>query len=461
MARHAGHFVGRSREIGQIRTALDQPNASIIRVDGMRGIGKSALVARALEEVHHLSLTVPALPEPLQLATLHSRLVEANQGSPPREGETGWTELFADAAQKARPGGPPFALVLDDAHRLDEARARYLDPLVAALRSARAERRPFHIVLVGPLERADATGELEGERLVVEPLPLRPATRLLPGRTARDRIRAYGVFGGIPRVLSAVDTDVTLETNIRRLTLESGGAFGDVAAHWLERDLQTPSRYNAILARLAHGECGWGTLHEAVPDLTSSGQLAPYLGRLETLGLVSVHRSLDAPPDSRARRYRVTDPFLAFSYRFVMHPSGAEDRIGAIRRAVDDHMHTVFPRICRQHMQHDALETLGANARELGSLWRPGPEVPVAGLLTSGAAFYGSCWWDSPRQRDDPYGALDEAVRQTRYGFGREHRLRIVFAGTPAPRWLEREAVRREQCLLIGPEALVGGGKVR
>ncbi|MDZ7780902.1 MAG: ATP-binding protein [Gemmatimonadota bacterium] len=464
MAHPSGRFVGRSREIGRIRTALDQPHASLIRIEGMRGIGKSALVARALEEGQHVSLRVPALPEPLQVARLRANLVGGDEASMSEGGNEGWPGLFAMALRRARPDGPPFAFVLDDAHRLTEARARYLEPLSAALRSAREERRPFHVVLVGPIARENGeleNDELEGDRIVVHPLPLRPATGLLPGRTARDRIRAYSVFGGIPRVLAAVERDVTLETNIRRLALEPDAPFENVAAHWLERDLQTPSRYNAILARLAHGECDWGTLHEAVPDLTSSGQLAPYLGRLEELGLASVRRSLDAAPNSRSRRYVVNDPFLAFCYRFVMHASGTEERLGHIRAALDEHVGTVFPRICRQHMEHDALETLGANARELGSLWSPGPEVPVAGLLASGPAFYGDCWWDQPRQRDDPFGELDRATRETRYGFGREHRLRLLFTGHAAPRWLEREAVRREQCRLIGPEALVGGGRAR
>ncbi len=107
-------------------------------------------------------------------------------------------------------------------------------------------------------------------------------------------------------------------------------------------------------------------------------------------------------------------------------------------------------------MAHDAMETLGANARESGSLWTNEYEIPAAGILTSGAAFYGACFWTAPQRGDDPLGPLDKAARETRYGFGREHRLRILFTSTPPPRWLERAVMRGEQAMLLGPDQLAG-----
>jgi uncharacterized protein len=462
MAENAGVFVGRTRELGAIRSALDSPDASIVHVEGMRGIGKSVLVARALESFDHTLFRVPPLPAPLQRRALARALLGDGSSA------LSWDELFAAALRRARVGEGSFVLVLDDVHRLDEARSRYVQPLLGALRTARADRRALHVVLVGPVSAGalpDGGESWVSERVTVAPLPIRPASRLLPGDNPRDLLRAYGILGGIPRVLAAVDPEVTLETNIRRLVLDPQGPFVDVPSLWLERDLQTPSRYNAILARLAIGECDWGDLHQSVPDLTSSGQLAPYVKRLEELGLVEVRRSLDADPGSRSRRYALTDPLVAFWYRFVLRGSatggwGAHVRLRDMRDDLDAHLTTVFPLVCRQHMAHDAIETLGANARELGSLWGTGHELPIAGILTSGAAFYGVCSWQSPVRGEDPLGALDMAARAARYGFGREHRLRLYFSSLEPPRWLQRAAVRQEQCLLIGPGALVGGGRL-
>jgi hypothetical protein len=474
-------FVGRTREIGQLRSALDSPEASILRVRGIRGVGKTALVRRALQGFDSLEFTVPPLPEPLQLDAFARALAEAvsdgggeaGAGSEARlrtweagPPHTTWDDLLGQLLVRARPGRTAFVLVLDDAHRLDEARARHMPALVRMLQRARTERRALHVLIVAPLSGDPAielASDLEADSVQVDPLPLRPATLMLPGKSPRDLLRAYSVLGGIPRVLTQVDRDLTLETNVRKLTLEPEAPFLDVPSGWLERDLQTPSRYNAILQGLARGECDWGAVRLAVPDLTSSGQLAPYVKRLEELGLVSVRRSLDAHPTSRARRYQIVDPFLAFWYRFMLPGSpearvdlSPDDRLRALRSVLDDHSATVFPGICRQHMSHDARETLGANARELGSLWGNAHEIPVAGILTSGAAFYGACAWRTPTRSEAPLDTLERAARETRYGFGREHRIRVLFTATEAPRWLQRDAVRRDQYLLIGPDALVG-----
>ncbi|MEX2470788.1 MAG: ATP-binding protein [Gemmatimonadota bacterium] len=465
-------FHGRSREIGQIRSACDTPEASLLRIDGMRGVGKSALVLKALQDFDHLIVPVPALPDPSQRMVLRRALSEPATGDAAEvvDEAPSWEELFTRAAAHARPGRPPFVLVLDDSHRLSESRARFERPLLACLHRAREEHRPFHMILVGQGTAGDGSvleddeSFADAETMTLAPLPLRAAKPMLPRGAPRDVLRAYGVLGGVPRVLQAVDRDVTLETNIRKMTLEPEAPFSDIPAQWLERDLQTPSRYNAVLARLALGECDWGALHEAVPDLTSSGQLAPYVRRLEELGLIEVRRSLDAAPASRARRYQISDPFLGFWYRFIRPlayaPPSARDRpevvVRSIRRRLDEHLEAVFPLICRQHMGHDAMETLGANARELGSLWTNEHEIPAAGILTSGAAFYGACFWRAPQRGEDPLGPLDKAARETRYGFGREHRLRILFTSTPPPRWLERAVMRGEQAILLGPDQLAG-----
>ena len=227
--------------------------------------------------------------------------------------------------------------------------------------------------------------------------------------------------------------------------------------------MQTPARYYAILTTLARGEADWGAVHAGVPDLTRSGQVAPYLSRLAELGWIRARQSLDAPARARARRYAITDPFFAFWMRFVFPlrsgraTAPTKDAYATqIRPHLDDHLARTFPLVCRQHMAHDAIETLGANARTCGSLWGRDYDVPVAGVLTSGAAFYGSCHWDPIARADAPLERLDGHLRETRFGFGRERRARLVFTGPEAPRWLQREAARRHDADLIDAADLVG-----
>ncbi len=479
------HVTGRSRELGRLRYLLDQRQPRAVRVTGLPGVGKSAIARIAMADYTGISFTCPPLPAPAQQAALDKRLEEAPSGGPSSSGflaDGSWAGTFERILRAARSAERPWVLVLDDAHRLSEARARWLEPLAEALGTATRTGVPLHVVLLGdegglptedelsdmvPPLSPPGSAERRVDTLRIGPLSLRAAADLLPGTTPHARVRAYGVFGGIPRVLSHIDPSVTVGTNVRRLLLGPNGALSDVVLNWIERSVQRPARYMSILNALSAGETDWGTLHAGVPDLTRSGQLAPYLKRLFELGHVAMRSSLDAAPRSRAQRYALADPFLAFWSRFVLpwrlgeavhlQPPPVRDHYAThVRPGIARHMETVMPRIARQHMRHDALESLGTSVRECGSLWGAEYDIPVAGILSSGAAFYGACAWAVPTPEADPLARLDREIRETRYGFGRERRLRLVFTGGRTPTWLRRMIARRPDAELIDAGALVG-----
>ena len=454
-------FLGRSRELGALRYALDQPVPQLLRVSGLPGVGKSALVRRAVESCESIVLVAPPLPAPMQLAAFRERIDTALAA------DAEWVLLFTRVVQVARSSARPVALVIDDAHRLTESRARWTGPLAQVLRDATAEEIPLHIVLVGRASELPALEGVPTHDLRVGPLPLRVAAPLLPGNEPHHVVRAYGVFGGIPRVLRQLDTSITVGTNVRRLVLDLDGSLAAAPLTWLERELQKPSRYMAIMRALAFGESDWGTIHEGVPDLTRSGQIAPYLKRLEQLGMIEVRTALDAKPGSRASRYQLSDPFLAFWFRFALpwrtqgrgheRPTPLREHYAEhIRPGIVSHMERMMPTLVRRHMERESIETVGASVRECGSLWGPEHDIPVAGTLSNGAIFYGRSAWDRPAREASPLDRLDEDVRRTRYGFGRERRLRLIFSGRPAPTWLRRETARRTDARLVEAAELLG-----
>lgn len=459
--------LGRGREIGLLRMALDRVEPSLIVVSGPPGAGKTALVRTAAADFRHVFHRAPPLPDPLQRGALAASLRRAWADAPEVAAlsvDPTWDEVLGAALGGAP--GRPTVLVVDDAHRWDQSRARFAPGLFSGLATARKLGRAAHVVLVSSEPMAPTPpgkDEPAPAHIRLGPLPFRAAAHLLPGSDPSDLLRAYAVFGGIPAHLRRLDPGTSLVTNLRHLILEPGAPLGELPLALLEAAAQTPSRYAAILAALANGEADWSAVHAGVPDLTASGQVAPYLKRLEDLGLVEVRRSLDAGPRSRGRRYRITDPFFAFWYRFVLPHrerldlGGGEELLAShIRPGLDHHVRTVFPEICRQHMTLDVMEFLGANARECGGLWGPGYDIPVAGILSSGGAFYGS----SMLAEDDDAEVLrrlDRDIRETRYGFGRERRLRVLFSPASMPAALQREAARRHDVHLVDAVALVGG----
>lgn len=482
---------GRARELGFLRSGYDSRKSAVRWVVGLPGVGKTEAVLRAASAFRFIYHRASPLSDPLQRRAFGETLrlfgdpgKEAvgggpEGGAPARrapargmpaagvpsgdESSPSWSDLF-DAVVDRAPEGSPLVVVIDDAHRWVESRARFEAGLQAGLARADATERAVHITLVAP--------EIPSSRLAPEsllpPLHLRPlsfraAWPFLPGRTAWDRLQSYTVFGGLPGILTLLNRKDALASNLRRLVLDRDAPLRDMPLTLLERYFQRPNRYAAILSALSGGEGDWGTVQAGVGDLTASGQAGPYLKRLEEVGLVESRRSLDASPRTRSRRYRVTDPFVAYWYRFILprretlgtDPTGGGNDTG-LNTELASQVGSILPEVCRSYMIFDAMEELGANARECGSLWGPGYELPVAGVLANGVPFYGLVLEPGSRTGPSALGTLDRQVRETRYGFGRERRLRILFCGGKVSPDLLRAVARREDAILVPLENLAG-----
>ena len=108
-------------------------------------------------------------------------------------------------------------------------------------------------------------------------------------------------------------------------------------------------------------------------------------------------------------------------------------------------------------MTFDAMEEFGVNARECGSLWGPGYELPVAGVLGNGTPFYGQVAQLGAESESSALAAMDGQIRETRYGFGRERCLRILFCGGRVSSDLRRNVARRDDAVLVELDSLAGG----
>jgi len=272
--------------------------------------------------------------------------------------------------------------------------------------------------------------------------------RHCPDWSPEDVIRGYCVFGSAPHLLTAVDPTRSLEFNAVRLLLTPDGAGFEHPVRLLREHFQTPGRYGAVLAALGQGARTWKDLVDSIDDFTTGGPLAPYLKRLEMLGLVRSRRSLDAAPRSRRTRYEIAEPSLAFWFRFVAPhrdalTSGARTPAGVWRDSVvpelDRHCALIFPRVCRDYVRHWGTSDLRDMGREVGALWGENHDIHVAATLGNGGMVYGLCHWEKRPAGDALADRLRSEMRSTRYGFGREQRLQRIFVrGQPSHSLRER-----------------------
>ena len=475
-----------ARETARLRAELDGPPPSFTLLHGPTGIGKAEVVASAARGLDVVRYWAAPLTDPDHRAQLVARLgawCEAPEPAPasgrrapapesPLLPGADWPRIFDHLVKRAAERHGTLRLVLEEFPRLVEARSKLPLELEKFWGRVRAQGLPVHLVLTGrdgpvfqALRREGGTlAAWIGLDLALQPLGYREVASLFPAHAPSDRLLAWGIFGGQRRHLRPCDPGVALSTNVRAVLLAPESPFLLEGTERLQLDLQSPARYASLLAALARGHREWGEILAGAPTFQSGGQMAPYLARLQGLGLVSSEASLDALPGARQRRYRIADPFYAFWYRFVL-PNLTELMAGRardvwrtrVRPHLDAYAAGLFPRICAEYLGEHARGRLGATAREVGGLWGSEYDLAPAGTLGNGAAFYGRALWGGgpvPATADE---ALSAEMRRTRYGFGRERRIRLVFATDGFSPELVRRAARSELLHLLGPEELLGG----
>lgn len=478
------NFVGRKRELRTIRERSGGPGPALTLVTGRRGAGKTALLRAALDDlppgVPVLWHAAPPLPDADQRALLAGKvasLLEARPAEPPVEApgrDAPWPAILGALDPWLYRTRSPVVLVLDGWERMVDARGRLPGIVADFWADVRRRGLPLHLIVAsrpGPATetfRGDgALAEWVAGALHLGSLPFREVLgRWAADAPPRDGMRLHAVFGGWPDVLARVPTGGSLARSLEEAVLGADAPLLRWGSDLLEREVQSPARYAALLRAVSRGEGEWGGIRDAVPDFTGGGQMAPYLRRLEELELLTVERSLDAPPRSRRRRYRVSDPFVAFWFRFVLPHLGELERGGAsalwrekIRPTLDEHVGLLFPGLCREYLVRHGDEGLGAVAREAGGLWGAGYDLPVAATLRSGAVVYGAAHWSGAPPDEAVVDAIEEDLGRTRYGFGREARLRVVFTALDPAEGLLRRAARDDAVVVVGARDLVGQGE--
>jgi hypothetical protein len=482
----AGNYevpVGRTNDVRRLADALDAPTsgASLTRVVGPRGSGKTVVLSTVLAGRPALHLQVADLTAEDLLADLRllagavlGRMPVARRPGvlPMGPGRGEWQSFLMGIADHMAEEGEPFVLALDGYEALVGAHRRIGEELGEFLEAASLRELPLRLVLTGrsatvfdDIEMGEGAGVVTTETIQLGAIPYRVAGWGQGGAGPRDAFRRWALLGDHPAHYREGTGDEALEETIVRRVLRPDGDLFDAPLGRLEAAFRRPARYAAVLRALSRGPLDWsGVLREA-GGIDTGAQLAPYLRGLEEEGLVRADLPLGAPEGSRARRYSVVDPYLAFWFGWVLPwrsliPSlgGREVWSRYIEPELGTHFQSWMEEGARRWIAEHSEESFGAPTREVGALWGGEADFPVAGRLANGQVVYGLVDWDSASgmpPRELPREMV-RRMRDTRYGIGRQSRVALYFlAGDPGEA-IRRSVARESFARVVRLEDLMG-----
>jgi AAA+ ATPase superfamily predicted ATPase len=410
-------LIDREREQEALRDLLGRPGPTMAVLYGRRRVGKTYLLQHALpaDRLFHFTAS-DSTPELNRRALLEAVSRWAGTEIRMQDFPT-WRRVFELLLELG--GDKPTAVVLDEYQFLHGGQDENVDSALAAVWEGYVNRRPkgrpFVLVLCGSIirvmERLDAAenplyGRLDWKGRL-DPFDYFDAARMATFPLARDRMLAYGIYGGTPRYLATIDGNKTLPHNVVRSVLSPNGnvRIQVETAIAQEHGLRELSEYNAILSAIGTG----ATQRNEIAMQTGLAQTFAFRTRLEklvALGLIEATRNFDAA-SSEAYRYRVSDPALRFYYGLVARYRSElelDDPMEIWRKHIaqelDAYMSLVFERVTRQAYIRLRQRLELPIVREWGR-WegldrdRHQVEIDVVARRTDGGMLTGAVKWNA------------------------------------------------------------------
>jgi len=390
-------FVDREAELTRLQELYESDSAELAVVWGRRRIGKTRLMTESIR--NYADAVYYQATETTAKSQLDAFVADASETYPDidrlqRDWETLLEYLIEEDAIIIL---DEFPYIADADEQLPSLIQRLWDHGVADSRAT--------LVLTGSSIgmmhdlTLDGTAPLFGRisqnpsgKFPIGQLDFGAAMKFFPAYDPEERVFAYGIYGGVPHYLQAVEDTQSLEANITRTLLAQQGSLHEEPELILRMEVDEVNRFFAILQAIAKGN---RTRNEIAGDAgIDSNSSSYYLDRLEDLGLIEPDYPVTADPTrSRKRRYRISDTLFRFWFRFVHGRNGRYEMYGdnaygeLIEPELPDFVSETFEQLCQQAvpMLYPDLQFTDLPGR----WWHQEHEIDVVGLTAENTLLAG------------------------------------------------------------------------
>jgi len=408
-------FLNRGVELNRINRAKEAAEPALMVIYGRRRCGKSRLLNQLPQKavIYHLAdLSEPVLQRVNMAQDISRHLPGFADVIYPS-----WESLFTAFFTRAAAGHERKTLIIDEFPYIAQ-----LEKSVASVVQKLYDRGQFgsHLILCGSSQRMmhglvmEATAPLYGRaQEICKIRPLKPGwIRHALGVEGKEALKAYAVWGGVPRYWEAASEYKSLTEAVSSLVFHRDALFHQEPHRLLMDDMRTDVQPHSLLSVIAAGAHRLSEIAGRVGK--PSVQLANPLGTLIDLGYVKRDIPFGESLHSTKRTlYRIADPFLLFWYRWV-YPSLSLLEQDVLEPVVQQweagssrHFGDIWEELARQSVPHVKIGDI--QWREAARWWgkgRDGKEMEfdvVSSSLDGSALLVGEVKWGTS---NDPHRIL-------------------------------------------------------
>jgi AAA+ ATPase superfamily predicted ATPase len=185
----------------------------------------------------------------------------------------------------------------------------------------------------------------------------------------------YVLTGGLPKYLDLLATNSALSfERMMDFVLQADSPLLNEGRNLLIEEFgRDYGTYFSILELISRGKTARTEMQSIL-----EADIGGYLDRLEsTFGIISRQKPIDAKPNSRLQKYRITDNFLSFWFRFIYrNRSAVETGNFAYVREVIQRDYSIHCGLMLEKCFHELLAETG-NYNRIGSYWERGNQNEI------------------------------------------------------------------------------------
>ncbi|OGT48070.1 MAG: ATPase [Gammaproteobacteria bacterium RIFCSPHIGHO2_12_FULL_38_11] len=324
-------FVGRSKELRELKQIQERESANLVVVQGRRRIGKSRLIEEFAKDQKFYCFigTAPTKKTTAQMQMDEFARQLCEQFSLPKFAMQDWGDLLTMLYKQVSKNR--VVILFDEISWMGSLDATFLGKLKNAWDTQFKKNPKLMLVLCGSvsswIEENIISSTLFLGRptlyLTLHALPLPECNQFLKAQHSHispyEKLKLLSVTGGVPRYLELININLSAEDNIRAMCFSPNAPLLNEFERIFSDIFGTRSKiYKEIIQLLAKGSVSLEDIFENC-GRTKTGDFSVYLNDLETAGFVSrdFTWNLNNNKQSKLSHYRLKDNYVRFYLKYI------------------------------------------------------------------------------------------------------------------------------------------------
>lgn len=145
-----------------------------------------------------------------------------------------------------------------------------------------------------------------------------------------DKIALYSIFGGSPYLNLSIDSNISVEDNIKNNFLDENSNCFRYCENLLFTDVPSSININALCTILKNGKKTCAEI-ESQLNVEKNGGMNKKLELLVKMGLINKYQPINKKGNNKATRYEIKDNAIRFFYSFIYNNKSILNNIGPDR----------------------------------------------------------------------------------------------------------------------------------